>query len=32
MIEAEDTVVGSGFHMFEPENDFRWTDGDALAS
>ncbi len=30
MIEAEDTALDIGFHLFEPDNEFRWTDGDAL--
>lgn len=30
MIEAADTALDNGFHLFEPDNAFRWTDGDAL--
>lgn len=29
-LEANDPSLVSGFHAFEPENGFRWTDGDAL--
>jgi hypothetical protein len=28
-INAEDTRLGDGFHAFEPDQGFRWTDGDA---
>jgi hypothetical protein len=30
MIEASDPSLGKGFHLFEEDNGFRWTDGDAL--
>jgi hypothetical protein len=30
LIEASDPALDQGFHPFERENDFRWTDGDAL--
>jgi hypothetical protein len=30
LIEAEDTALSQGFHGFEPENGFRWTNGDAV--
>jgi hypothetical protein len=30
LLEASDPSLVSGFHAFEPENGFRWTDGDAL--
>jgi hypothetical protein len=28
-IAADDAALADGFHAFEPDNDFRWTDGDA---
>jgi Hint domain len=28
--QADDTQMVEGFHAFEPDNGFRWTDGDAL--
>jgi autotransporter passenger strand-loop-strand repeat protein len=30
LIEADDARLTDGFHGFEPDNGFRWTDGDAL--
>jgi hypothetical protein len=30
LIEAEDASLRQGFHSFEIENGFRWTDGDAV--
>jgi autotransporter passenger strand-loop-strand repeat protein len=30
MIEAEDASLAEGFRGYEPDNSFRWTDGDAL--
>jgi hypothetical protein len=30
LIEAEDNSLGQGFHGFEPDNLFRWTNGDAV--
>jgi hypothetical protein len=30
LIEADDPSLDQGFHQFEPDNAFRWTDGDAL--
>lgn len=30
MIEAADAALDRGFHLFEPDNGFRWTDGDAV--
>jgi len=30
VIEADDALLADGFHTFEPDNCFRWTDGDAL--
>jgi autotransporter passenger strand-loop-strand repeat protein len=30
MIEAEDAALAEGFHGYEAEHQFRWTDGDAL--
>jgi len=30
LIEADDALLGSGFHSFEADNGFRWTDGDAV--
>ncbi len=30
MIEAEDASLAEGFHGYEADNSFRWTDGDAL--
>jgi len=29
VIEADDALLADGFHTFEPDNCFRWTDGDA---
>jgi hypothetical protein len=29
VIEADDAILDEGFHAFEPDNGFRWTDGDA---
>ena len=29
VVEAADALLAEGFHAFEAENDFRWTDGDA---
>jgi autotransporter-associated beta strand protein len=29
MIEAADSALDDGFHLFEPDNAFRWTNGDA---
>ena len=30
VIEAHDDALAEGFHAFEADNGFRWTDGDAL--
>ena len=30
VIDASDPLLAEGFHSFEEENGFRWTDGDAL--
>ena len=30
LIEAEDVSLAEGFHGYEPDNQFRWTDGNAL--
>ena len=30
LIEASDASLTEGFHLFEEDNGFRWTDGDAL--
>jgi hypothetical protein len=30
VIEADDASLTQGFHAFEADNGFRWTDGDAL--
>jgi hypothetical protein len=30
LIEASDASLDEGFHLFEEDNGFRWTDGDAL--
>jgi hypothetical protein len=30
VIEADDPLLTDGFHAFEADNGFRWTDGDAL--
>jgi hypothetical protein len=30
LMEAEDAALGDGFHGFEPEHGFRWTNGDAV--
>jgi hypothetical protein len=30
MVDAADESLAEGFHAFEPDNGFRWTDGDAL--
>ncbi|HEX3992928.1 MAG TPA: Hint domain-containing protein, partial [Acetobacteraceae bacterium] len=30
-IEADDKALTNGFHEFEPDNNIRWTDGDAAA-
>jgi hypothetical protein len=30
VIAASDRRLGRGFHAFEPENGWRWTDGDAV--
>lgn len=30
LIEASDSSLGEGFHLFEEKNGFRWTDGNAL--
>ena len=30
LIEAEDASLAEGFHGYEADNQFRWTDGDAL--
>lgn len=30
IIEAEDPQLTLGFHAFEPDNGFRWTDGDSV--
>jgi len=30
IIEADDDILVKGFHCFEPENGYRWTDGDAI--
>ena len=29
-LHADDAVLTDGFHAFEPDNRFRWTDGDAV--
>jgi hypothetical protein len=29
VIAAADTALGSGFHAYEPDNRYRWTNGDA---
>lgn len=29
LIEGADPLLGPGFHAFEPDNGFRWTNGDA---
>jgi hypothetical protein len=29
LIDADDAALVDGFHGFEPDNGFRWTDGDA---
>jgi hypothetical protein len=29
VIEAADALLEDGFHVFEPDNGLRWTDGDA---
>lgn len=29
LIKASDLSLGTGFHPVEPDNGFRWTDGDA---
>jgi hypothetical protein len=29
VIEVEDSCLAQGFHLFEADNGFRWTDGDA---
>ena len=28
-LDASDESLVEGFHAFEPDNGFRWTDGDA---
>ena len=30
LLHAEDTALAEGFHAFEPDNGFRWTDGNAV--
>jgi len=30
LLEAVDASLAEGFHDYEPDNRFRWTDGDAL--
>ncbi len=30
LLEAADLRLAGGFHLFEPDNGYRWTDGDAL--
>jgi hypothetical protein len=30
VIEADDTLLDAGFHAFEADNGFRWTNGDAV--
>jgi hypothetical protein len=30
IVTAEDSQLDRGFHAFEADNDFRWTDGDAV--
>ena len=30
VIDADDASLVDGFHMYEPENGLRWTDGDAM--
>ncbi len=30
IIDADDGLLGVGFHSFEPDNGFRWTNGDAV--
>jgi len=29
LVDADDGLLADGFHAFEPDNGFRWTDGDA---
>jgi hypothetical protein len=31
-VEATDPRLAAGFHAFEPDNEYRWTDGDAVVS
>ena len=31
-VEATDPRLAVGFHAFEPDNEYRWTDGDAVVS
>jgi len=30
LLDAADPVLSDGFHAFEPDEDLRWTDGNAL--
>ncbi|MBS0641670.1 MAG: Hint domain-containing protein, partial [Proteobacteria bacterium] len=30
VLEADDSALSRGFHPFEPDNGYRWTDGDAV--
>ena len=30
VVEADDAMLRAGFHSFEPDNGFRWTDGNAV--